>query len=73
MYKTQQENIIKSVIIELPEKQQKALHLSYYEELSNKETAEILQVSVKAVESLLVRARKTLKEKLSERMMEVKK
>ena len=73
MYKTQQEKMIQSVIIELPEKQQKALTLSYYEELSNKETAEIMQTTVKAVESLLVRARKTLKDKITKRIEEVEK
>ena len=73
MYKTQQEKMIQAVIIELPEKQQQALNFSYYEELSNKETAEIMQISVKAVESLLVRARKTLKEKISNQITEVAK
>lgn len=56
---------LKKVILELPERQQAALNLCYYQGLSNKEAAEILDVNLKALESLLSRARRTLKEKLS--------
>ena len=35
--------------------------LSYYEGLSNSESAKILEVNVKALESLLVRARKKMR------------
>lgn len=64
IYQEQKESLLKKAIKELPERQQQALALSYYQNLSNKETAEIIGVSVKAVESLLVRAKKTLKMKL---------
>jgi RNA polymerase sigma-70 factor (ECF subfamily) len=49
----------------LPERQRAALVLSYYEGLSNAETAKILAISVGAVETLLVRARRNLRERLA--------
>jgi len=50
----------------LPEKQKIALILKSIEGLSQKQVAEIMQISVKATESLLSRAKKNLKEKLKE-------
>ena len=44
----------------LPERQRAALTLCYFEEMSNRDAAAILDVSVGAVESLLVRARRQL-------------
>ena len=46
-----------------PEYQQ-VLWLIYFEELSNKEAAKIMKKSVRSVESLLYRARKSLKSQL---------
>lgn len=48
----------------LPARQREALVLTYYQELSNAEAASAMQISVDAVESLLARARRTLKERL---------
>ena len=48
---------------ELPERQQLALNLCFYEGLSNKEAAEIIGVELKALQSLIMRAKTTLKEK----------
>lgn len=48
----------------LPERQQTALMLKTMEELSQQQVAEVMGLSVKAVESLLSRARATLNEKL---------
>ncbi|MEM8689430.1 MAG: sigma-70 family RNA polymerase sigma factor [Pseudomonadota bacterium] len=50
----------------LPERQRLALVLTYYEGLPNKEAADLLEVSVDALESLLARARRALKAALSE-------
>ncbi len=50
---------------ELPERQNLALTLCFYEGLSNKEAAEIIGVKVKALQSLIMRAKTTLKEKLN--------
>lgn len=52
---------VKAAIDALPERQRAALVLSHYEGVSNIETAEILDVTVEAVESLLGRARRALK------------
>lgn len=48
----------------LPERQRTALVLFYTEELSQKETAEAMGLTVKAVESLLGRAKLALKERM---------
>ena len=56
--------IVATAMAALPERQRTALVLSYYEEMSNIAAAEILGVSVSALESLLVRARKALRAEL---------
>lgn len=48
----------------LPEKQQVAFTLAEYDDLSYKEIAEVMQLSISSVESLLFRARKNLQKKL---------
>jgi RNA polymerase sigma-70 factor (ECF subfamily) len=48
----------------LPDRQRAALVLSYYEELSNAAAADVLGISISALESLLVRARRALRERL---------
>ncbi len=48
----------------LPENQRMAIILKRYEDLSYEEIARVLGCSVPAVESLLVRAKRTLREKL---------
>jgi RNA polymerase sigma-70 factor (ECF subfamily) len=49
----------------LPERQRSALSLVHFEELTNIEAAALLEVSVEALESLLSRARRTLRERLA--------
>ncbi|MBO6635066.1 RNA polymerase sigma factor [Parvibaculum sp.] len=49
----------------LPERQRAAVVLSHYQGLSNIETAEVLEVTVEAVESLLSRARRQLRVSLA--------
>lgn len=48
----------------LPVRQREALVLTYYQDLSNAEAAGAMQISVDAMESLLARARRTLKQRL---------
>lgn len=55
------------IIQALPENQKTAIILSKIEDRPQKEVAEIMNVSVKAVESLLQRAKKIIEEKLRER------
>lgn len=59
---------VAQAVAELPERQRAALALCYWQEMSNVEAAEVLALSVGAVESLLVRARRTLRQKLGPRL-----
>ena len=55
---------ISDALQSLPDNQRMALILKRYDDLSYQEIAQILGCSVSAVESLLVRAKRTLQEKL---------
>jgi RNA polymerase sigma-70 factor (ECF subfamily) len=55
---------ISDALQSLPENQRMALILKRYDDLSYQEIAQVLGCSVSAVESLLVRAKRTLQEKL---------
>ncbi len=57
---------VAAAIETLPERQRAALVLCHFEGLSNIDAAAILEISIGALESLLVRARRTLKEALQE-------
>lgn len=61
----QKQAMLENFIRELPERQQLALNLCFYEGLSNKEAAEIIDIKVKALQSLIMRAKITLKEKIN--------
>ena len=52
------------VIDTLPDNQKTAFILSFIEDLPRQEVADIMEISLKAVESLLQRAKKNLREKL---------
>ncbi len=56
---------------ELPPRMASVVQLQYYESLSYKDISERLGISVKAVESLLVRARKILRKKLVKEIEEM--
>jgi RNA polymerase sigma-70 factor (ECF subfamily) len=64
LVENQRTRIVASALAALPDRQRAALVLSYYEGVSNVEAAEALGVSVSALESLLVRARKALRAEL---------
>lgn len=53
---------IRSALDALPERQRAALLLCHYQGLSNRDAAVVLEVSVDALESLLSRARRRLRE-----------
>jgi len=55
---------IDEAIQALPERQRAAVVLSHYQQLSNPEAASILNISVEALESLLSRGRKSLRQSL---------
>lgn len=62
----QQQELVDKYISELPHRQQIALNLCFYEGVSNKEAAEIMDINIKALQSLIMRAKINLKEKLQE-------
>ena len=57
---------VQSAIASLPENQRMALILARYEEQSHKEIGEALEISAKAVKSLIHRARETLRNLLAD-------
>ncbi len=59
-----------AALAELPERQRAAFVLCFYEDYSNKDAADMLGISVKAIESLLVRARKQLRDLLQDEQNE---
>lgn len=56
---------VEAALAELPERQRAAILLCHYQERGNIEAADILGVSVEALESLLARGRRTLRTKLA--------
>jgi RNA polymerase sigma-70 factor (ECF subfamily) len=62
----QKQLMLERLIRELPERQQLALNLCFYEGISNQEAAEILGVNLKALQSLIMRAKMTLKERVKQ-------
>ena len=57
----QREQQMQAAIGQLPSAQREAINLAVFTGLSQKEVAQVLDISVKAVESLLVRAKRNLK------------
>lgn len=68
--RSQRDRLVQAALQALPERQRAALALSYYEGLSNAEAAAALELSVSALESLLVRARRALRQELQSRGVE---
>ena len=58
------ESEVEKALLSLPDKQRIAIALCFYEGLSNREAAEALGVKLKALQSLLMRGKSTLKMKL---------
>lgn len=65
MQVAQRGEAVAAAIRALPAKQREALVLQYYQDLSNQEAAQAMGISVEAVESLLARARRTLRARLN--------
>ena len=62
MQAVQTQAAVKSCIEALPERQRAAVILTYYEETPNQPAAEILEMQLKAFESLLFRARSSMRD-----------
>lgn len=60
----QSAHAVRACIAALPERQRAAIVLTYYEEIANKTAAEMLDMNLKAFESLLFRARGALRDGL---------
>ena len=57
--------LVDAALAELPHRQRQALALVYFENMPNAEAADIMEVSIDALESLLARARRSLKDRLA--------
>jgi RNA polymerase sigma-70 factor (ECF subfamily) len=64
-HKVDLERYVRAAVRELPERQQAAIVLIHYEGFSGTEAANVLEVSVEALESLLARGRRSLRQQLS--------
>jgi len=65
LLETELQRAIEEAIVQLPESQRMALVLRRYEQLSYEQIAEVLDLSVPAVKSVLFRARTELRTRLS--------
>lgn len=61
MAAAQQKEKIRRALQDLPERQRMAVSLCYLQEMTNAEAAKVMDVHIKALEGLLVRARKALR------------
>jgi RNA polymerase sigma-70 factor (ECF subfamily) len=61
----QRQATITAAVADLPERQRTAIALSYTAGMSNAQAAETMEISVKAFESLLVRAKRELRGRLA--------
>jgi RNA polymerase sigma-70 factor (ECF subfamily) len=64
LHRTEVTDLLETAMTKVPEQQRLALILSYHQELSNSEIAEVMETTVPAVESLLKRGRQRLRELL---------
>jgi len=70
MIQGERQRLLERQIAALPERQRTALNLCFYEGLSNRDAADIMGIRLKALQSLLMRAKITLKKTLQESMEE---
>lgn len=64
MMRDQEQKILEREIAALPERQRMALSLCFDKELTNQEAAEVMGLNLKALQSLIMRAKTTLKERM---------
>jgi len=64
MVRREQQAALEQEIAALPERQRTALNLCFDEGVSNQEAADIMGINLKALQSLLMRAKTTLKERM---------
>jgi RNA polymerase sigma-70 factor (ECF subfamily) len=64
MLRREEQKVLEREIAALPERQRTALNLCFAEGLSNQDAAEVMGVKLKALQSLIMRAKTTLKERM---------
>jgi RNA polymerase sigma-70 factor, ECF subfamily len=64
MLRGEEQRLLEKEIAALPERQRTALNLCFDEGLSNQEAAEVMGVNLKALQSLIMRAKTTLRERM---------
>ena len=64
MLNNEKQKLLEKEIAALPERQRTALNLCFDEELSNQEAAEVMGLKLKALQSLVMRAKTTLRERM---------
>jgi RNA polymerase sigma-70 factor (ECF subfamily) len=64
MMRAQEQKMVEKEIAALPERQRTALNLCFDEGLTNQEAAEVMGINLKALQSLIMRAKTTLKERM---------
>jgi RNA polymerase sigma-70 factor (ECF subfamily) len=64
MVRIEEQKLLEKEIAALPERQRTALNLCFDEGLSNQEAAETMGVNLKALQSLIMRAKTTLKQRM---------
>ena len=66
LIRRQKQQQLEAHIKALPERQRIALNLCFYEEMSNQEAATVMNIHLKALQSLLIRAKTALRNQLKE-------
>ena len=64
MLRNEEQRVLEQEIAALPERQRTALNLCFDEGLSNQDAADAMGVNLKALQSLIMRAKTTLKERM---------
>jgi RNA polymerase sigma-70 factor, ECF subfamily len=64
MIRIQEQKLLEKEIAALPERQRTALNLCFDEGLSNQQAAEVMGMNLKALQSLIMRAKTTLRERM---------
>ena len=59
------QKLVEQALMKLPERQRQAITLCHYQDMTNIEAAEVMGVSVEALESLLSRGRRSLRDSLA--------
>ncbi len=64
-YRREQRRLVDALMLDLPQNQRMALNLCFYEGLTNQEAADIMGLNLKALQSLIIRAKTSLKERVA--------